>query len=123
MHATLEIEPVHLNSGAQLKATAVSAPFKEPRENITDSSGRLMLRNLTLVELQEWFISVGENACQHMSHSYPLLSLLQAKMYVVKIAMWRVHRNKTPDADIGASAKIGYILPESFSLCLLRRKA
>ncbi|GAX77170.1 hypothetical protein CEUSTIGMA_g4615.t1 [Chlamydomonas eustigma] len=58
--ATLKADTAPSISATQQNATAISATFQEPRGSIRDNTGRLMLRNLTLQELQEWLISVGE---------------------------------------------------------------
>lgn len=42
-------------------AAAVAAPpFFDAREGMRDEAGRLLLRNLTLPELERWCESVGE---------------------------------------------------------------
>lgn len=41
-------------------ATVVATPFLDPRPAIRDTSGHLLLKNLTLQELTEWCASVAE---------------------------------------------------------------
>ena len=37
-------------------------PFLDPREGVRDTNGSLLLRNLTLSELQQWCESIGETS-------------------------------------------------------------
>ena len=45
---------------APAAAVIVYPPFLDAREGMRDEAGRLLLRNLTLAELEEWCESVGE---------------------------------------------------------------
>ena len=45
---------------ALASAEIAAPPFLDAREGMRDEAGRLLLRNLTLAELEEWCESVGE---------------------------------------------------------------